>query len=223
MILTPVGESSVVLSVSYDNTADCVAAIRKLYLILQQEQPQHIVSLRPGLDSLLIEFSPGFEPDTVLKILESATLKPQAAPGVAIHVPVCYETEFGRDLPEVAAALNITTDEVIKLHSSGTYEVWMIGFMPGFPYLGPLDPRLTIPRKNQPDQSVPKGSVAIAEEYTGIYPFDSPGGWYVIGRTPLSLIDYSKPEPCVFRYGMKVVFDPISAERFTAKTPRTQR
>jgi len=221
MIATQIGETAIALSVINSDTAECVRAIRNMYGFLRQQSLN--VTIVPGLDSLLIEFEPDFNPEDLLPLLESLEERPDPTHENSenrisvetVEVPICYEDQFAPDLAEVSTALNLTKETVIELHVSKTYEVWMLGFMPGFPYLGPLDPKLRMPRKSRPQLSVPKGSVAIAEEYTGIYPFDSPGGWYVIGRTPLSLVDYTKSEPCLFHYAAKVKFYSISADEFS--------
>src|SRR4029078_5470972 len=125
----------------------------------------------------------------------------------SLDVPVCYE--LGSDLDEVCARTKLSQDQVIELHTSKIYSVWRIGFMPGYPYMGELPQQLQLPRKNKPAQGIPAGSVAIADEFVGVYPFESPGGWHVIGRTPWRLIDYSRENPSLFTYGMRVRFYPI--------------
>jgi inhibitor of KinA len=131
-----------------------------------------------------------------------------------ILVPVCYEQEFAPDLKAICNHAEITFAEFIDLHTSILFETWMIGFMPGFPYLGELPPLLQFPRKPVPNVLLAAGSVAIAEEYTGVYPFESPGGWHVIGRTPWKVVDYSRTNPWLFEYGTRVRFYAISASQF---------
>lgn len=204
MILSRAGEHYIVLSVSYDKTRDCVDAIRSYYHLLKDHPTPAIVSLRPGLDSLLIELAEDAEADPVIRLLQE--MPPPAkytAPGELVRIPVRYD---GRDLQSVAKACRLEPEEVIHMHSSCVYEVWMLGFMPGFPYLGELPQPLQLPRKGTPDARVAAGSVAIAEEYTGIYPFDSPGGWHIIGHTETRLVDYNLPEPILLHYGMRVQF-----------------
>src|SRR5205085_2409680 len=104
----------------------------------------------------------------------------------------------------VAGACGITEEEVIEIHASQIYEVWMLGFLPGFPYLGPLPSRLQLRRKEFPNPQVLAGSVAIAEEYCGMYPFESPGGWHVLGRSPKTMGEYPLKEPFLFSYGQVV-------------------
>jgi inhibitor of KinA len=133
---------------------------------------------------------------------------------VVFQVPVCYDPSFGTDLAWVADYCGLSTEALIDRHCSVLYRVYMIGFVPGFPYLGITDPSIEVPRKARPALSVPRGSVALAGRQTGIYPADIPGGWQVIGRTPLALFD-PVAEPCsLLRAGMKVQFRPISPVEF---------
>ena len=134
--------------------------------------------------------------------------------GRIITIPVRYGGSFGPDLPEVAEYHGMTPSEVIALHSAVTYRVYMIGFSPGFPFLGGLDPRLHTPRKKSPREKVPAGSVGLADQQTGIYSLDSPGGWQLIGRTPVKLFDLSREEPLLLGAGDRVLFQPITEKEF---------
>ncbi|MCX7966772.1 MAG: 5-oxoprolinase subunit PxpB [Syntrophorhabdaceae bacterium] len=125
------------------------------------------------------------------------------------EIPVKYGGEEGPDLSFVASHTGLTEDEVIKIHSSTVYTVFTIGFMPGFPYLGTVDKRLFSPRLTTPRTKVPEGSVGIAQLQTGIYPFESPGGWQIIGRTHIKLFDYRKPPYSLLQIGDRVKFVPI--------------
>lgn len=131
-----------------------------------------------------------------------------------VEVPVCYAPEFGLDLDRIAAQVKMSPDSVVELHSKSSYTVACIGFMPGFPYLTGLPVGLRTARLEEPRVRVPVGSVAIANDQTGIYPLESPGGWNIIGRTPLRLFDISKTEPSLLRAGDKVRFVPINRAEF---------
>ena len=133
-----------------------------------------------------------------------------------IKIPVCYDTIFGPDIHELAAIHQLSIHEVIKLHTAVTYRVYMIGFMPGFAYMGTVDQRIATPRKSQPSIHVPAGSVGIAGAQTGIYPVDSPGGWQIIGRAPVKLFDLHKDTPCLFSPGDQVQFFSIDKNEFDA-------
>jgi inhibitor of KinA len=131
-----------------------------------------------------------------------------------ISIPVCYDESFGIDLAELSVQLSIPIEEIIRLHTSKTYQVFMIGFTPGFPYMGTIDKRLHTTRKSQPRLRVQPGAVAIAGEQTGIYPFATSGGWNIIGRTALSLFDRQKDNPFVLKAGDEVKFIPVTKEQF---------
>ena len=131
--------------------------------------------------------------------------------GAVITVPVYYN---GDDIDEVAKQYDITIEELINIHTEKTYRVFMIGFQPGFAYMGKLDERIAAPRKPLPRTQVPAGSVGIAGFQTGIYPFSSPGGWQLIGQTPVKIFDKEKINPCLFKAGDNVKFISVSKEEF---------
>jgi inhibitor of KinA len=131
-----------------------------------------------------------------------------------IEIPVCYGGEYGPDLTELAAQHQLGIEEVITLHSREVYDVTMIGFTPGFAYLSGLDERLFTPRKKQPRKSVPAGSVGIADQQTGIYSIESPGGWQLIGRTPVKLFDPERTDPFLLKPGNRLRFRPITRDEF---------
>ena len=132
----------------------------------------------------------------------------------SVEVPVCYDFEFAPDLARVAEHTSLEQTEVIELHSSATYITACIGFMPGFPFLAGLPAKLQVPRLATPRTQVPAGSVAIAGAQAGIYPLDSPGGWNVIGRTPVRLFDAGSNPPALLRPGDRVRFRAISRDEF---------
>jgi inhibitor of KinA len=138
---------------------------------------------------------------------------PEALGGL-VEVPVCYGDEFGPDLKEVAAFGGCNEEDAVAIHSDRLYRVYMIGFVPGFAYMGVVDDRIAAPRRATPRTSVPPGSVAIAGKQTGIYPIATPGGWNIIGKTPLAPFDTARPQPSSFRAGDSVRFKPISRREF---------
>jgi inhibitor of KinA len=133
-----------------------------------------------------------------------------------IDVPVCYGGEFGPDLADIAAACNLSEQQVIDLHTAGSHLVYMLGFAPGSPYIGGLDPRLALPRRSTPRTKVAAGTVAIAREQSAIYSIEMPGGWNLLGRTPLQLFSLRSDPPCLLRPGDRIRFVPISAARYAA-------
>lgn len=130
------------------------------------------------------------------------------------YLPVCYDEDFAPDLGLVAAENNLKKLEIIRLHTNVFYNLYFIGFLPGFLYLGGLDKKLQISRKETPRKSVPKGSVGIGENQTGIYPKSSPGGWQIIGRCPVSLFNKNQDPPSPFLAGSKIKFYSVSKEEF---------
>ena len=130
------------------------------------------------------------------------------------EIPICYDKDFAIDLNEISTKCKIDVDQVIKKHNNKTYEVDIVGFLPGFLYLGKLDNSLHLPRKNNPRTHIPEGSIGIAGNQTGIYNIESPGGWNIIGRTPLRLFDKLKNPPIKIKQGDKIIFKEITKEEF---------
>lgn len=143
-----------------------------------------------------------------------ALTEDDAASLSACEIPVCYGGEFGPDLQSLAEQTGLSIDQVIAKHSAAEYRVGLIGFAPGFPYLLGMDPALALPRLATPRTRVPAGSVAIGGAQTGIYPRESPGGWRLIGRTPVSLFDANRQPPARLRPGQRVRFVPVGEEAF---------
>jgi inhibitor of KinA len=130
------------------------------------------------------------------------------------RIPACYERAYAPDLEEVAARTRVSEQEVVKLHTATAFHVYMVGFVPGFPYMGDLPAALELPRRVDPRVKVPAGSIAIAARQTAIYPLESPGGWHLIGATPVRLFDVRSTPPALLAPGDKVRFEPIGATEF---------
>ncbi len=130
------------------------------------------------------------------------------------RIPVCYDSSFALDITFVAKEKKVLIEDIIRLHTSKVYRVYMIGFQPGFPYMAAVDEKLTIPRKEKPRVLVPSGSVGLAGSQTGIYPVDSPGGWQVIGRTPIKLFNKLKANTLIIKPGDRVQFYEINLKEF---------
>jgi inhibitor of KinA len=145
---------------------------------------------------------------------ERAGRTPRRRTGGLVEVPVCYEGGFAPDLEDVAAFGGVATEEVVARHAGRSYRVYMIGFVPGFAYLAEVDGRIAMPRRAVPRRVVPAGSVGIAGGQTGIYPAETPGGWNIIGRTPLRPWDPDRDEPSLFRPGDAVRFVAISRDEY---------
>ena len=192
--------------------------VRRMALAIQAEAIEGIIETVPTYRSLLTIYNPLTLPLDQLKkrlqkieegLRETPFPKPQLR-----RIPVVYGGAYGPDLEGVAKHCGISTEEVIRLHTSKPYFIYMIGFMPGYPYMGELPEALIMPRLKTPRLLVPKGSVAIAQKQTGIYSMESPGGWQVIGRTPVELFDPEKTPPALLQMGDLVQFYSISEEEF---------
>jgi inhibitor of KinA len=150
----------------------------------------------------------------ILEARFSSALPEQSTEQAIVEVPVCYDPSLAADLTWVAEYARLSVEDVARLHTARTYRVYMIGFVPGFPYMGITDPAIEVPRKQQPALSVPAGSVALAGRQTGIYPAPIPGGWQVIGRTPIRLFNPDQEPYTTFRAGMTVRFTPIPLKTY---------
>ena len=148
-----------------------------------------------------------------LRLLDSLSVAGQDRRRV-FRLPVCYGGDYGPDLDFVCHHSGLSAQEVIELHSAPDYLIYMLGFLPGFAYLGGLDPRLHTPRLDSPRTCIPAGSVGIGGAQTGVYPLDSPGGWQLLGRTPVSVFDRQRQEPILYRAGDLVHFVPISPAEY---------
>ena len=177
-----------------------------------------ILELNPTYRSLFVQYDPWeISYERLLMNIESALAaasKERLEPADILEIPVCYGRGLGPDLEEVAARHGLTPESVVALHASPVYDVVMVGFTPGFPYLSGLDRRLVTPRKEVPRKLVPAGSVGIADRQTGIYSIDSPGGWQIIGRTPLRLFDPNRNDPFLVKPGDRLRFTPITRDAF---------
>jgi len=149
----------------------------------------------------------------VTRIARAGAAAPETG-GALIDVPVCYGGEEGPDLQTVAETAGVTEADAVALHCGITYRVYVVGFVPGFAYMATVDARLALPRRATPRTRVPAGSVAIAAGQTGIYPCETPGGWHLIGRTPLKPYDAARPQPFAFKPGDRVRFHPIDRRGF---------
>lgn len=179
---------------------------------------KHILEIRSSYCSLLLIFNKKIENLNILiEKLKNLYLsrKPLSKyDQILWNIPVCYENKFALDIDTISKQNKISKQDIIVRHSKTIYSVYLIGFLPGFMYLGGLDNALHIPRKKEPRLRVPKGSVAIGGEQTGIYPQQSPGGWNILGNTPINLFDKSKDIPCFAKPGDKVKFFQVSEDQY---------
>jgi KipI family sensor histidine kinase inhibitor len=185
-------------------------------LVLEAKFPG-VVETVPTFRSLTVHYDPLVTASASL--IDSIGKLLHATSGVAgqmklWRVPACYAPAHAPDLAEVAERTGLAVDEVVRLHSSAAYHIYMMGFVPGFPYMGDLPQPLVLPRRTDPRTRVPAGSIAIATTLTAIYPLESPGGWHLIGSTPVRLFDATLPRPALFSPGDAVKFEPVTADEF---------
>ena len=191
-------------------------------MTLRERAPAWVRDIVPALTGIALHFDPESAdlPAAPLGaaeafVRECVDAMPSRAAGRVVEVPVCYDPEFALDIVEVAERSGIAPEDIAARHSRTEHRVLMVGFAPGLPYLAGLDPKLALPRRPNPRVRVPAGSVAIANLQTTVYPFETPGGWSVIGRTPLVLFDPSREAPSIFAPGDRVRFIAISRADYT--------
>ncbi len=193
-----------------------LADIMQFTSLVLKKKKSELINYTPGYNSLLLQYISLIDFDSKKQSLLN-TYKSRKGENIHVsnswHIPVCYEEEFGMDL-SLFVEKGLSKEEVIDLHTSKPFKVYMMGFLPGFLYLGGLSPELHMNRKKNPRLHVPRGSVAIGGEQTGIYPMASPGGWQIIGRTPLSLFDLSQQNPTPIRQGDNIHFYAIDRETY---------
>ena len=235
MEIIPLGDSALVVRVREqfeDAPEETLDEVLRVFQLLQRAAIPGVIELAPAYTSVAVFFDPimvlksngaanGVFDEVATKI-RSAIIAPSqrrrrrtatSAPRL-IEIPVCYDAEFGFDLNRVSEQTKLSEREIIDLHSSGEYRVACIGFVPGFTFLAGLPKNLATPRRNVPRKEIPPGSVGIGGAQTGIYPLRSPGGWNLIGRTPLKLFDPSKNPPTLLYPGDRVRFRAITREEF---------
>jgi KipI family sensor histidine kinase inhibitor len=205
--LQPASDRSLFISFGDEISIDAHRQVSRLTHALEGQRA--ILNLHPAFASVLIDFDPRFHTHAEIEALarrHMETAVDEARPARVVEIPVCYGGEFGPDLEDVARHAGLTPERVIELHAAGDYLVYFVGFATCFPYLGGLPPELATPRLSAPRKSVPAGSVAIGGSQAGIYPLPSPGGWRIVGRTPLALFDPQASPPPLLRMGDRVRF-----------------
>lgn len=216
--IVPAGDSVVLIELEERIDPAVCAKAAAIAQALDAARLPAVRDVVPAYRSVAVYFDPlRAEPSTLISqlkpFLEQLPVTARARRDV-IEIPVCYGGDLGPDLSRIAAFAGMSEADVIALHSAATYQVLMIGFMPGFAYMGIVDSRIAAPRLERPRPRVSRGSVGIANGQTGIYPSDGPGGWRLIGRTPVRPFDMARPDPFLFRAGDDVRFVPIARAEF---------
>jgi len=219
----PAGDQAYLIRLGDEISAANHARVFGALAALDAARPAFVVDCVPAYASILVVYDPlAAAPEAVREWIDAALAgASRAAPARrVVTVPVWYDPEVGLDLEDTARLLELAPETVVALHTGTSYLAHMLGFKPGFPYLGTLDERLAAPRLPAPRLAVPAGSVAIAGRQTGIYPVRCPGGWRVLGRTPLRIFAPERPEPFAILPGDEVRFEAIDRERFAGLSAR---
>ena len=213
----PASDQSILVYLGEEIGLPAHARVLQLLRTLEHNSPPWLRNLQPAYTSLMISFDPSLADHAVVESLvlgcahspTTTMRKPRT-----VEIPACYGGEFGPDLQEVAALHRLTPTMVIQLHSSQTYRAYFLGFAPGFAYLGDVPDAIATPRLETPRKKIPAGSVAIAGKQTAVYPFATPGGWRILGRTPLPMFRQDQKRLSAISIGDSVRFKPISTEEF---------
>lgn len=212
------GDTSLTVEFGNEISPEINGKVHAFNLALQRSGIEGIVELVPTYRSLTIHYRPEVirHKELVLRLeaLIGSLDRIELPPADVLEIPVLYGGEMGPDLDFVAAHTQKKTEEVIRIHSSREYLIYMLGFTPGFTYLGGMSKELATPRLQNPRVEIPRGAVGIAGEQTGIYPIASPGGWQLIGRTPVKMYDPGREKPILPEAGTYIKFFPITAEEY---------
>lgn len=221
------GDTSVAILFGDEISEDINTRIRAFDEALAEEEIDGIYETVPTYCTLMIHYAPEKiryrELCEKLEALLSVSHKAQKMNTIVMEIPVLYGGEYGPDLEYVAEYNHMTPEDVIKIHSGGEYLIYMLGFTPGFSYMGGMDDRIATPRLKTPRVLIPAGSVGIAGKQTGIYPIDSPGGWQLIGRTPVHLYDSERDTPILLDAGLHVKFIPVDEAEYQRITARIEQ
>jgi KipI family sensor histidine kinase inhibitor len=215
----PCGDSALTIEFGSTVDPDLNGKVLALDDILRAHPPAGLIETVPTYRSLTVQFDPtATDVDALIRFLRQETegLEPRKTAGARWRVPVVYGGEFGIDLEAVAEQHGLTPAQVIEIHSSAVYRVYMIGFLPGFAYLGGLDERIATSRRVHPRAKIPNGSIMIGGVQAGIAPMDMPSGWHLLGRTPVRSYAPERDPAFLLAAGDEIVFEPIDASRWDA-------
>ncbi|MBT2571347.1 5-oxoprolinase subunit PxpB [Planococcus sp. ISL-110] len=217
---SPLGDQAIVIELGNEINEQTEQLVKKVSALLESRKPAWMVEFIPAFTTVTVFYDPCIATydnvRTELTELLTHLGEDRAVESRTVEIPVCYGGEFGPDLELVAQHNGLTPREVIDIHTSGDYSVNMIGFAPGFPFLRGMSERIAAPRRDSPRLRIPERTVGIAGMQTGVYPIETPGGWQLIGRTPLRLFLPENSIPSLLRAGDKVIFKEISEDDYCA-------
>ena len=216
--ISTAGDSALLIEFGQEISPEINARITAFVHLLKAQHIEGVQDLIPAFTSLLINYDPrvvNYKSLTKrLQKLLKLDVNEEASASRVFEITVCYGGEYGPDIEDIAKNAGLSEEEVFKIHSSKDYLIYMLGFLPGFSYLGGLDERIQTPRLANPRIKIPAGSVGIGGSQTGIYPLDSPGGWQLLGLTPVKTYDPERENPILFEAGDYIRFVPVSEEEY---------
>ena len=218
MQFRPASDCSLLVYVGTDIGQAAHEDVLHLLHSVKGAQPSWLLNLQPAYCSVLVCFDPAQitheQVETAIRSIANSSNRIPSTLPKAVEIPVCYGGEFGPDLEEAAKLLSLSLERIIEFHAAATYRASFLGFAPGFAYLGDVPAQLELPRLSTPRKKVPPGSIAIAGRQTAVYPFATPGGWRLIGRTPLTMFRADRDPMSLIGIGDQVRFRPITREEF---------
>ncbi|CDQ20488.1 inhibitor of KinA [Halobacillus karajensis] len=227
MNIQPLGDQALIIDLGDSISEDINKQVRSISSQLDQIHPDWMIEYIPAFTTITVIYNPLYiaKQSTYQDLLPFEWARKELLTLLSdftndqnktrtVEIPVCYGGEWGPDLTQVASHNRMSEEEVIEIHLNGDYLVYMIGFAPGFPYIGGMDKEIATPRRDDPRLSIPAGSVGVAGEQTGVYPIETPGGWQLIGRTPLKLFDPERDSPSLLQAGDRVRFTRIHEKEY---------
>jgi inhibitor of KinA len=228
MRIKPLGDTALIVEVGQTIDEPTHARVQATLAALEANPLPGVSELVPAYTTVALYYDPvkaiaaGAPPSDVVgwlskraeEVVKKVPSKVKLGGGRTVEIPICYDPEFALDLPEIAQKTGLSAEEIVRLHRGSTLLVYMVGFAPGFPYMGGLPPKVSVPRRATPRTRVPAGSVAIIGTQCCIYPIETPGGWNIIGRTPAKLFRPEQNPPVLLRAGDRVKFGAITRHEF---------
>ncbi|GGH88648.1 inhibitor of KinA [Pullulanibacillus pueri] len=225
--LHPMGDSGVIIELGKDINVETMNKVRAVANFFDHTHFDWLIEYIPAFTTVTVLYHPLYfiqhsqdsrlpyhqVCDLIDQFLLDLNIGTASEPRV-VEIPVCYGGDLGPDIENVASHNGLTIDEVIDLHANGDYVVYMIGFAPGFPYIGGMSEKIATPRRESPRLNIPAGTVGIAGKQTGVYPIETPGGWQLIGKTPIKLFRPGSSSPSLLKAGDKIKFTPITLKEF---------